>query len=69
MNPEFPKVGAPALRALANAGIRRLADLCEWTEADLLRLHGMGPKAISPLKAAMKKANVQFKEPEPKAKK
>jgi DNA-directed RNA polymerase alpha subunit len=50
----FPDgVGGPALRALANAGIRSLADLRRWTEADLAALHGMGPKALGILKSAL----------------
>lgn len=58
---DFPKLGRPALRALENAGIRRLKDLAKWTEKDLLSLHGLGPSAIPPLKAAMKTAAVSFK--------
>ena len=42
----LPNIGAPATRALAHAGIVRLADLASWTERDLLALHGVGPKAI-----------------------
>ncbi len=60
-NPEFPKLSRPAQRALERAGIRRLKDLAEWTEKDLLSLHGVGPTAIPPLKAAMKKLGIQFK--------
>ena len=61
MNPEFPKLSQPAHRALANANIFKLKDLAKWTEKDLLALHGIGPSAIPPLKAAMKKAGVAFK--------
>lgn len=60
-NPEFPKLSKPAHRALANARISKLEDLAQWTEKDLLALHGIGPSAIPPLKAAMKKAGVEFK--------
>lgn len=60
-NPEFPKLGKPAHRALANAGILKLKDLGEWTERELLALHGFGPAAIPPLRAAMKKAGVGFR--------
>jgi predicted flap endonuclease-1-like 5' DNA nuclease len=50
----FPSgVGGPALRALASAGIRSMADLARWTEADLVRLHGMGPKALGALRTAL----------------
>ena len=50
----FPQgLGGPALRALASAGIRSMADLARCTEADLERLHGMGPKALAILKSAL----------------
>lgn len=68
-NPEFPKLGAPALRALANAGITRLKDLTHWTEADLLRLHGIGPSAIPKLRQALKDTRLQFRKSEPLGKK
>lgn len=39
-------MGAPALRALANAGITGPDGLKKWNEVDILALHGMGPKAM-----------------------
>lgn len=65
-NPEFPKLSRPAHRALERAGILKLRDLGKWTEKDLLALHGIGPTAIPPLKAAMKRAKVIFKKSEAK---
>ncbi|MBP6772887.1 MAG: hypothetical protein KA154_07775 [Gemmatimonadaceae bacterium] len=49
----FPSIGGPALRALHNAGIRTLDDLCTWRERDLASLHGMGPKGLRLLKDAL----------------
>ena len=50
----FPNgMSGPSLRALANAGIRSMADVARWREADLAQLHGMGPKALGLLKAAL----------------
>lgn len=49
----FPPIGGPALRALATAGIRSLSALAQWSERDLLQLHGMGPKGVRLLKAAL----------------
>jgi hypothetical protein len=43
----------PALRALASAGYSRVEQFTHVTEADLLRLHGMGPKAIELLRQAL----------------
>jgi len=58
----FPKgVSGPALRALHGAGVRSLEDLTEWTEADLGRLHGMGPKALVVLRAALDAEGLQFR--------
>ncbi|MFF3222209.1 hypothetical protein ACFYV7_05385 [Nocardia suismassiliense] len=47
------KLSKPAERALAAAGIRRLDDLTAWPERDLAALHGVGPTAISKLRAAL----------------
>jgi hypothetical protein len=49
----FPPIGGPALRALAHAGVRSLAELAAWRERDLLALHGMGPKGVRLIKTAL----------------
>ena len=56
-----PGVSGPALRALKAAGVRSLADLTRWTEADLAALHGMGPKALGVLRAALKASGRTFR--------
>jgi len=48
-----PGIGGPALRALANAGIRSMSDLARRSEPELAALHGMGPKALGILKSAL----------------
>jgi DNA-directed RNA polymerase alpha subunit len=58
---DFPKVSAPALRALLGAGYTRLEQLTEVTEAELLKLHGMGPKAIRTLQAALAERGLSFR--------
>lgn len=50
---QLPGLSAPARRALAQAGLERLEQLRQARAADLLRLHGMGPKAIATLRAAL----------------
>lgn len=50
----FPAIGGPALRALDKAKIRSLVGVAQWTERDLLALHGMGPKGVRLLTAALK---------------
>jgi hypothetical protein len=58
---EFPKLGAPAERALATVGIKSLRQLAKHTEAKIAGLHGMGPKAIGLLKKELKSHNLSFK--------
>ena len=43
---ELPKIGAPATRALNNAGYTALRQLAGVPGAELAKLHGMGPKAL-----------------------
>jgi hypothetical protein len=50
---ELPRIGAPATRALAAIGITRLSQLTEYRAVDLLKLHGMGPRAIAILRQAL----------------
>jgi hypothetical protein len=47
-------IGAPARRALAQAGYTRLDQLNGAPHATLSQLHGMGPKALAVLDAALK---------------
>ena len=55
-------LSAPARRALAGAGVRTLDDLARGTEADVLRLHGMGPKAMGVLRQALADRELSFVE-------
>lgn len=58
----FPKgMSGPSLRALANAGIRSMADAARWRETDLAELHGMGPKALGILRAALEASGKGFR--------
>lgn len=58
----FPAgVSGPALRALDAAGVRAVADLARWTEADLAKLHGMGPKALAALRGALQASGRTFR--------
>ena len=49
----FPKLAAPARRALSAAGITRLDQLAQFSQPDLKKLHGMGPTAIAGLREAL----------------
>lgn len=57
----LPKIGAPASRALAQAGYTRLSQLSGVSAADLLKLHGVGPKAIRILREALAQQGLKFK--------
>ena len=60
-NPDFPAgVGKPALRALTAAGYTRLEQLATVKEDDLLKLHGVGPKAIRVLRVALETRGLSF---------
>jgi hypothetical protein len=51
---DFPaKLSNPARRALAGAGYVRLDQLTNVRAAELLKLHGMGPKALEQLRGAL----------------
>jgi len=43
----FPRLSAPARRALSGAGYTRLDTLADVSEPDLKKLHGMGPTGDS----------------------
>lgn len=53
-------IAAPARRALAAAGITRLAQLTEVTEREVAALHGIGPNALRVLRAALDEAGWGF---------
>ncbi len=56
-----PKLGAPAERALAGAGFTKLEQFTEVTEAQVKKLHGVGPNAINKLKVALEAKGLSFK--------
>ena len=54
------KLAAPARRALAGAGISRLEQLTRLSEAEISRLHGIGPNAIKQLRQALHAKGLAF---------
>lgn len=60
---DLPKIGAPARRALESAGITKLDQLVNISEAELLQLHGMGPKAIRILRETLSANGLALREP------
>jgi predicted flap endonuclease-1-like 5' DNA nuclease len=61
---DLPKgIGRPAERAFALAGLTRLAQFAKVSEADLLQLHGVGPKAVRIIRAALASQGKAFADP------
>ena len=58
----LPKISGPANAALSVIGITRLEQLTAMTEAQLLQLHGMGPKGIRILRAALAEKGLSFRQ-------
>lgn len=58
---DLPKLSAPARRALERAGYHTLDQISQASEAELAGLHGMGPKAIVMLRAALAQRGLSFR--------
>ena len=56
-----PGIGKPALHALDDVGICTLDDAAKWQESELAALHGVGPKALGILKAALEAQGLSFR--------
>ena len=54
------KLGAPARRALVEAGYLHLAQLTEVSEAEVKQLHGIGPNALKQLRSALDARGLSF---------
>lgn len=60
------KLGSPAERALANAGIQNLKQLTKFSEVEIKQLHGIGPNAMDKLHRALKAKGLSFANKEQK---
>ena len=58
---DLPKLSAPAHRALAAAGVRKLQDLTQFSEKEVGQWHGIGPNALDQLRRSMKEQGLSFK--------
>jgi len=54
-------IGRPAFGALAADEATSLHDLTECRETELLRLHGVGPRAVSILREALAKSGLSLR--------
>ncbi|MBX3013724.1 MAG: hypothetical protein KF832_19540 [Caldilineaceae bacterium] len=58
---DFPRtIGRPARSALAAAGYTHLEHLTTISEKELLKLHGMGPKALGILRQTLAEMGLAF---------
>jgi hypothetical protein len=57
---DLPKLAKPAQRALAAAGILRLAQLIKFSEGEIKQLHGIGPNALNQLRRALRAKGLSF---------
>ena len=57
---DLPKLASPAQRALTNAGIQNLRQSSKFSGAEIRRLHGIGPNALSALCTALKGKSLSF---------
>lgn len=60
-NDELPWIGAPARGALEYIGVTKLSQVIKMSEAELLQVHGIGPKAVSLLKKELDKRKLSLK--------
>lgn len=63
MSTSLPVTGAPAHRALVAQGIVTLEQLSTYPEAWVASLHGVGPKAMRLLRAALADVGLGFAAP------
>jgi hypothetical protein len=56
-----PGLAEPALRALLTAGFSELSDLTQLTRALFASLHGIGPKAVRVVEAALNDQGLSFR--------
>ncbi|PWW28309.1 hypothetical protein DFO73_106125 [Cytobacillus oceanisediminis] len=54
------KLAKPARRALEGAGYFRLEQLAGVSEAEIMKLHGMGPNAMEKLRKALADKGLAF---------
>ena len=61
---EWPlRAESPARQALRAVGVTRLAELTKYSEQELLKLHGVGPKAIRLFREALAARGLTFAPP------
>ncbi|MNW69156.1 hypothetical protein D3C74_481000 [compost metagenome] len=54
-------LSAPVRRALEAEGITTLPKLAEYTEREILKLHGIGPSSMPILRKSLEEEGLSFK--------
>jgi len=54
-------LSAPARRAFEREGITTLMMLAQFSESDILKLHGVGPSSIPKLRSFLKSKGLKYK--------
>ncbi|WP_077604969.1 hypothetical protein [Oceanobacillus sojae] len=62
MSSPLPKIGKPAMNALYHINIKTLEDAAKLDEKTLLKIHGVGPKAVSILRGTLAEKGLKFAE-------
>jgi len=61
MNSDLPtELAKPAQRALERAGYLRLEQFTKLSEVEVMKLHGMGPKALEQIRRALNDKGLSF---------
>ncbi|WP_078379841.1 RNA polymerase alpha subunit C-terminal domain-containing protein [Sutcliffiella halmapala] len=55
------KLSSPARGALEHEGITTLQKLSEYTEKEILKIHGIGPASLPTLRASLEEEGLSFK--------
>ena len=55
-------LSGPARGAMVHAGITTLAQLSKYSQQEILKLHGVGPKSLPILREALGEADMAFAE-------
>lgn len=59
---DLPEIGRPARGALAAQIVTALEDVARLSERQLLAIHGVGPKAVRLLRAALDAAGLTLRD-------
>ena len=55
------KLSSPARNALIHEGITTLEQLSDFSEKEILKIHGIGPASLPTLKASLEEKGLSFK--------